>query len=196
MNDARSTPRRLALIGFMVLVVAGVGVALFTSELSGTGAQNVGSRADSAAPGPSADQPTAAPAPSAEQPAAQSCPATRSNPGGTNNYIPGAPAGENLGDGFVIQGLVRSAQDCSPLANVRIQVWLATRTGSERDNRTSVFTDAQGRYRVETAPTVAQFGEPNIHVGYDDDAYERVFIRNVVDLDDTSATIDLNLSPR
>lgn len=57
-------------------------------------------------------------------------------------------------------------------------------------------TDAEGSYRVETAPTVAQFGEPNIHVAYDDGAYEPVFIRNVVDLDDTTATIDLNLSPR
>jgi hypothetical protein len=186
MNDARFTLRRLALVGFMVLVVAGVGVALATSELSGTGAQNVGGQADTAA----------SPGPSADQAATQDCPATRSNPGGTNNYIPDAPAGEDLGDGFVIQGLVRSAEDCSPLANVRIQIWLATRTGSERDNRTSVQTDTQGRYRVETAPTVAQFGEPNIHVGYDDDVFEPVFIRNVVDLDDTSATIDLNLNPR
>lgn len=177
---------RLALVGFMVLVVAGVAVALFTSELSGTGAKNVGSRNDSAAqPGSSADPSAAA-----------SCPVTRSNPGGTNNYIPDAPPGEDLGDGFVIQGLVRSAEDCRPLSDVRIQIWLATRTGSERDNRTSVRTDSQGRYRVETAPTVAQFGEPNIHVAYDDGVYESVFIRNVVDLDDTSATIDLNLSPR
>jgi hypothetical protein len=168
---------RLALVAFMVLVVAGVAVALITSELSGTGAKNVGGRNDSVdAPG--------------------GCPVTRSNPGGTNNYIPDAPPGEDLGDGFVIQGLVRSAGDCRPLADVRIQIWLATRTGSERDNRTSVRTDAEGRYRVETAPTVAQFGEPNIHVAYDDGAYEPVFIRNVVDLDDTTATIDLNLSPR
>ncbi|MBL7253536.1 hypothetical protein [Paractinoplanes lichenicola] len=171
--------RMIVLVGFMVLVVAGVGVALFASDLSGTGAQNVGSRPGNA---------TAAPA--------EGCPATRSNPGGDNNYIPDAPPGEDLGDGFVIQGVVRQAGDCRPLPDVRIQVWLATRTGGESDNRTSVRTDAQGRYRVETAPTVAQFGEPNIHVGYDDDAYEAVFIRNVVDLDDTAATIDLNLRPR
>ena len=78
---------------------------------------------------------------------------------------------------------------------VRIQIWLATETGSESDNRTSVRTDNAGRYRVETAPTIAQFGEPNIHVGYDDGKYESVFIRRVVDLEDDTATIDLNLQP-
>jgi len=195
MKDARVNLRRVALVGFMVLVVAGVVVALITSEMSGTGAENVGGRTDTAAaPSSSAAArgssvpPTAAPA--------GGCPVTRSNPGGDNSYVPDAPPGEDLGDGFVIQGLVRSAEDCRPLADVRIQIWLATRTGSERDNRTSVRTDAEGRYRVETAPTVPQFGEPNIHVGYDDDAYDSVFIRRVVDLDDTSATIDLNLRPR
>lgn len=185
-NMTSSRVKRIALGGFMVAVVAGVIVALATSEMSGTGARNVGGRADT----------TAAPGSSAVPPPTGDCPVTRSNPGGTNNYRPDAPSGEDLGDGFIIQGLVRSAADCRPLPGVRIQIWLATRTGGESENRTSVLTDAQGRFRVETAPTVPQFGEPNIHVGYDDDAYEPVFIRNVVDLDDTSATINLNLSPR
>ncbi len=168
--------------GVVVLVTLGVVVALLTSQLSGTGAENVGSSGDSA--------------PNARGPAAAGdCPVTESNPGGTNNYLPDAPAGEDLGDGFVIQGVVRSTEGCAPLEGVRIQVWLATETGSESDNRTSVRTDRAGRYRVETAPTIAQFGEPNIHVGYDDGTYESVFIRRVVDLADDTATIDLNLQP-
>ncbi len=168
--------------GLMVLVTIGVVVALLTSQLSGTGAENVGSSGDAA--------------PTAEgQTAEGECPVTKSNPGGTNNYIPDAPEGEDLGDGFVIRGMVRSAEGCVPLEGVRIQIWLATETGSESDNRTSVRTDNAGRYRVETAPTIAQFGEPNIHVGYDDGKYESVFIRRVVDLEDDTATIDLNLQP-
>ena len=121
------------------------------------------------------------------------CKPTRSNPGGTNNYIPDAPAAESLGDGFLITGQVRAADDCQPLEDVRIQVWLATKTGGEQDNRASVHTDADGVYRIETDPTVAQFGEPNIHVGYDDGDYREVFIRRVVDLDDKRAIVDLTL---
>jgi hypothetical protein len=94
----------------------------------------------------------------------------------------------------VITGLVRAADGCRPLEDVRIQVWLATETGGEQDNRASVRTGADGRYRIETAPTVAQFGEPNIHVGYDDGEYREVFIRRVVDLDDERAVVDLTLA--
>ena len=73
-------------------------------------------------------------------------------------------------------------------------MWLATETGTEQDNRASVTTDGSGRYRIETAKTVPQFGEPNIHVGYDDGAFGEVFIRRVVDLDDGRAVVDLTLA--
>jgi hypothetical protein len=57
-----------------------------------------------------------------------------------------------------------------------------------------VRTGADGRYRIETAPTVAQFGEPNIHVAYDDGDYRAVYIRRVVDLDDERAVVNLTLA--
>lgn len=172
------TAGRWAVGGVMAAVSVAVVALVATSEISGTGAENVG--------GPGPTQAVAAPA---------DCAVTASNPGGRNNYLPNAPENVALGDGFVIAGTVRSADGCAPLPGVRVQIWLATQTGSERDNRTSVRTDAAGRFRVETAPTVAQFGEPNIHVAYDDPGYERVFIRRVVDLDDVQATIDLTLQP-
>jgi hypothetical protein len=176
MEDRPSRPWLLALV--LVLISGGVAFALFSSELSGTDATNVGDSGEGDPP-PASDT---------------DCRRTRSNPGGTNNYVPDAPAAESLGDGFVITGLVRSADDCEPLEDVRIQVWLATKTGGEQDNRASVRTGADGRYRIETDPTVAQFGEPNIHVGYDDGEYGEVFIRRVVDLDDKRAVVDLNLA--
>ena len=191
------TPRHpwilaLALAGITAAVV----VALLGSEPSGTGATNVGEGelaperqrrvADATA------QPTAT---AAETPVPQRrCEPTESNPGGTNNYIPGAPERASLGEGFVVTGLVRSARGCRPLRDVRVQVWLATETGGEQDNRASVRTDENGRYRIETAPTVPQFGEPNIHVAYADGGYRDVFIRRVVDLEDTRARVDLTLA--
>ncbi len=175
----------------LLLVTAGIVVALLDSEPSGTGAENVGERG----PEPPATTATATtPAGDDRERPQRRCKATQSNPGGTNNYIPDAPALDTLGSGFVITGLVRSADGCRPLEGVRIQIWLATKTGGEQDNRASVRTGADGRYRIETAPTVPQFGEPNIHVGYDDDAYREVFIRRVVDLDDERAVVDLTLA--
>lgn len=185
--------RRPWLLGLLLaLVTAGIVVALLGSEMSGTGAENVGE----SGPEP-VTRTQRAPAP--REPAQRErperrCKATRSNPGGTNNYIPGAPERESLGSGFVITGLVRAAAGCRPLEGVRIQVWLATETGGEQDNRASVRTGSDGRYRIETAPTVPQFGEPNIHVAYDDDEYDDVFIRRVVELDDERAVVDLTLA--
>ena len=178
--------RRSWLIGLLLaLLTAGIAVALLDSEVSGTGAENVGE---------SGPEPAAVPEPRQEDRAGRRCKATASNPGGTNNYIPDAPERGSLGSGFLITGLVRSADGCRPLDGVRVQVWLATETGGEQDNRASVRTGSDGRYRIETDPTVPQFGEPNIHVGYDDDEYGAVFIRRVVDLDDERAVVDLTLA--
>lgn len=188
--------RRPWLLGLLLaLASAAIVVALLLSEPSGTGAENVGE----SGPEPVTRTVPAEPAePAARDPepqrAQRRCKATQSNPGGTNNYIPDAPRRDSLGRGFVITGLVRSAAGCRPLEGVRVQVWLATETGGEQDNRASVRTGADGRYRIETAPTVAQFGEPNIHVGYDDDEYRAVFIRRVVDLDDERAVVNLTLA--
>ena len=184
--------RRPWLLGLLLaLVTVGIVAALVDSEVSGTGAENVGEsgpeRVTATAPSPVQEERAAEPAP-------RRCRATQSNPGGTNNYIPGAPRRDSLGSGFVITGLVRSAAGCRPLEGVRVQVWLATETGGEQDNRASVRTGSDGRYRIETDPTVPQFGEPNIHVGYDDDAYREVFIRRVVDLDDERAVVNLTLA--
>ncbi len=186
-SDTPKRPWILALV--LTGIAAAVVVALLTSEPSGTGATNVGDDASA----PERHEPVAAATPrptgtvTATPARPRRCDPTESNPGGTNNYIPDAPERASLGEGFIITGLVRAARGCRPLRDVRIQVWLATETGGGQDNRTSVRTDANGRYRVETAPTVPQFGEPNIHVAYADGQYRDVFIRRVVDLDDTRA---------
>ena len=184
--------RPWALGALLALVTAGIVFALVSAEGSGTGAENVGESGPERAATP---EPTPEPG-SGRGREPRRCKATESNPGGTNNYIPDAPALDSLGSGFVITGLVRSADGCEPLEDVRIQVWLATETGGEQDNRASVRTGADGRYRIETDPTVPQFGEPNIHVGYDDGEYGEVFIRRVVDLDDERAVVDLTLARR
>ena len=170
-----------------------------TSETSGTGAENVGDdgRAELTAPTPDATvAPDRSAAPDATA-APANCKATDSNPGGDNNYIPDAPERESLGEGFVIEGFVRQSARCERLEDVTVQVWLATETGGEQDNRATVRTDADGRYRITTPPTVPQFGEPNIHVAIDgDERFEPVFIRRVVDLDDRRAVVNLTLRRR
>jgi protocatechuate 3,4-dioxygenase beta subunit len=127
--------------------------------------------------------------------AGTSCPPTITNPGGRNNYRADAPLDAPMGHGLVITGVVRDTA-CRPLPGLRVQVWLQTATAGERDHRTTVLTGPDGRYRVDSDPMVAQFGEPNVHVAHDaDDAWRPVWQRNVLGADDTVATVDLTLVP-
>lgn len=109
--------------------------------------------------------------------------ATKSMPGGSNNYIAKAPMVENLGKGFLVSGTVRRAGTGDPLANVRIQIWASTERGGEREptNRGSVLTDANGAFRLEMSQILPNFGQPHAHLAYDDKAFETVFLRPLLE---------------
>ena len=123
---------------------------------------------------------------------------TQTMAGGANNYIPGAPLVKNLGTGFVVSGIVRRASDGAPMPNLRVQIWAATDRGGEREpsNRGSVITGPDGRYRLETSPIVPNFGQPHVHIAYDDPGFATLFLRPVLgSRHDTSITADFVLAP-
>jgi hypothetical protein len=176
----RTRPHPVA-VSAVLLLVAMIAAALWRSEESGTGARDVGEEVAV----------VAAPAPDGRQ----TCSPTITNPGGRNNYRADADLDVPLGRGLVITGVVRDTA-CRPLPGVPVQVWLQTALGSERENRTTVLTGPDGRYRVDSDPAVAQFGEPNIHVAHDADGpWRSVWQRHVVDDEDTLAVVDLVLVP-
>jgi hypothetical protein len=118
--------------------------------------------------------------------------------GGANNYIANAPRVDDLGRGFTVSGVVRRAGDGAPLANTRIQIWAATERGGEREptNRGSVMTGSDGRYRLDISPIVPQFGQPHIHIAYDDQRFATLFLRPVLNSrHDKTMTVDFVLGP-
>ena len=104
--------------------------------------------------------------------------------GGANNYLPGAPIVERIGNGgFWMSGTVLRAGDGMPLAERRIQIWAHTTEGYERDPHShgATLTDAQGRFRLEMPQIVPAFGQPHGHLAYDDDVeFKTVFLRPVM----------------
>ncbi|SEA69344.1 twin-arginine translocation pathway signal [Rubrimonas cliftonensis] len=123
---------------------------------------------------------------------------TQTMRGGSNNYRPGAPFVERLGEGFWMSGAVRRAGDGAPLAGVRIQIWAATTLGGEREpaNHGSVLTAEDGSYRLEMPQIVPNFGQPHAHLAYDDGAFQTVFLRPVMpSASDTSLSADFVLAP-
>lgn len=160
---------------FVLTLAAGILFYVFAGERDAAGAEDQSDARDVAA----------------------GCAPTESDPGGTTAYIPDAPVKGDIGDGLAISGTVREAGTCEPIEDARVQVWLATANGGEYDpeNRGSVLTDDRGRYRIETEPVVPLYGEPNVHVAYDDGEYEAVFRRFVVDMDDPTLASNFALEP-
>ena len=111
---------------------------------------------------------------------AQSLAPTRSMPGGSNNYLRGAPIVQRIGGGgFWMSGTVRRAGDGAPLAGQRIQIWAHTTEGHERDAHShgATLTDANGAFRLEMPQIVPAFGQPHGHLAYDSGEFQTVFLR-------------------
>ncbi|MEM6482833.1 MAG: twin-arginine translocation pathway signal [Pseudomonadota bacterium] len=108
---------------------------------------------------------------------------TPSMPGGSNNYLPGAPIVERIGGGgFWMTGTVRRAGDGTALEGIRIQIWAHTTEGHERDPHShgATLTDAQGNFRLEMPQIVPAFGQPHAHLAYDDPEFDTVFLRPIM----------------
>ena len=98
----------------------------------------------------------------AAQPACAPTPADMEGP----FYKPNAPVRASIGRGLVVAGVVRTAGNCTPIPNARIEWWQVNPQGEYDDaHRATQTADAEGRYRFETSPPVAYFGRPpHIHV--------------------------------
>jgi hypothetical protein len=108
---------------------------------------------------------------------------TRSMPGGSNNYRPGAPIVERIGGGgFWMTGTVRRAGDGSPLAGQRIQIWAHTTEGYEPDPKShgATLTDSNGVFRLEMPQIIPAFGQAHGHLAYDSGGFQTVFLRPVM----------------
>jgi hypothetical protein len=196
---ASLTSRVITILGLCSLAAI-IAVMLFTSERNGPGSQLLTATTENAANTPVSDVDAIAQTtqPDAKPDASSQCVASETMPGGDNFYVPNAPIVENLGTGLVVRGTVREAGTCAPVRNARIQIWLNTLRGGEGDpsNRGSVMTDENGRYRLETSPVVSQFGQPHVHIAYDDGAYRPLFLRAVMENENVSSfTVDFFLEP-
>jgi protocatechuate 3,4-dioxygenase beta subunit len=81
-------------------------------------------------------------------------------------YRPNAPVRSTIGKGYILQGVVRDASDCRPVAGARIEFWQAGPGGGYDDaHRATVFSDPNGRYRLETSfPPPYARRQSHIHI--------------------------------
>ncbi|HYB41529.1 MAG TPA: intradiol ring-cleavage dioxygenase [Candidatus Methylomirabilis sp.] len=77
-------------------------------------------------------------------------------------YKPNAPGREATGQGLVVSGVVRSAVDCAPIKDARVEWWQANPGGEYDDaHRGMQLTGDGGAYRFATDFPPSYSGRPS-----------------------------------
>ncbi len=112
-------------------------------------------------------------------------------------YESNAPVRSSVGKGYVLTGLVKSAGDCSSIAGVRIEFWLAGPDGKyDGDHRATVFSDESGRYWFESNFPPGYFGRPShIHIRVSADGYRTLVTQHYPVKGGAEGTFNLVIIP-
>jgi len=112
-------------------------------------------------------------------------------------YRPNAPLRSKIGSGYQLSGTVRSSVNCSPIPGARIEVWQTDRTGKyDEAHRATLYSDAKGRYRLETDFPGGYAQRPShIHILVDVRGYQGLVTQHYPKKGHRKAQFDLVLEP-
>jgi len=113
-------------------------------------------------------------------------------------YVSGAPVRDRVGEGYVLSGIVRSAQGCAPIAGAMVELWMAGPDGEYTDAyRATQYTAEDGSYRFEShAPPPYSGRPPHIHLRVSAPRYATLVTQHYPAQGGTSATFDLIIIPQ
>ncbi len=124
------------------------------------------------------------------------CPPTKEDALGPF-YQAGAPVRASVGKGYVLQGVVKSARDCTAIPGAKIEFWLAGPDGNYDDaHRATVLADKSGAYRFESNfPPKYTFRPPHIHVKVTAPGFRDLVTQHYPKKGEKQGTFDLVLIP-
>jgi catechol 1,2-dioxygenase len=110
-------------------------------------------------------------------------------------YEPGAPVRTRVGRGYVLSGTVLGAEECKPIPNAKIEIWLANPRGDYDDaHRATVFAGQRGGYRFQSNVPVSYGGRPpHIHVRVRAPGYGELVTQHYPERGQRKANFDLVL---
>jgi protocatechuate 3,4-dioxygenase beta subunit len=95
----------------------------------------------------------------------------------------------------VLSGVVRSAEDCAPLADAQIEFWLANADGTfDDDHRATLFADSAGAYRFESDALGSGLPMP-IHIRVVAEGFGELVTQHLPAEGQAEATLELVLIP-
>ncbi len=113
-------------------------------------------------------------------------------------YKPDAPVRDSVGTGYVLEGEVKSAADCSPISDAKIEFWLTGPDGNYDDeHRATLFSGSNGEYRFQSNyPESYGFRPPHIHIQASAESYETIVTQHYPKKGAEQAAFDLVLAPK
>jgi protocatechuate 3,4-dioxygenase beta subunit len=112
-------------------------------------------------------------------------------------YKPNAPVRSTVGAGFVLTGTVRSVAHCEPMAQARIEFWLAGPAGRYDDaHRATVVADAAGRYQFTSSFPPPYSGRSHIHIRVSAPHHQVLVTQYYLKAGQRSGVFDLVLRPQ
>ena len=112
-------------------------------------------------------------------------------------YEPDAPLRSSVGKGYLLDGVVMSTSGCSPIAEARIELWLANPAGRYDDaHRATIFSDETGAYRFESNFPPGYYGRPpHIHMRISADGFKTLATQHYPIRDNAAGKFDIVLVP-
>jgi protocatechuate 3,4-dioxygenase beta subunit len=109
-------------------------------------------------------------------------------------YKPGAPERTSVGQGYVLNGVVKSTT-CRPIPGAQLEFWLAAPDGNYDDaHRATMFADGSGKYRFESNfPPQYSFRPPHIHMRISSPGYQPLVTQHYPQEGQSQGTYDLVL---
>lgn len=112
-------------------------------------------------------------------------------------YKAGAPVRSSVGKGYELGGVVRSSDNCAPIANARIELWLTNSEGTyDDDHRATIFSDESGAYAFESNFPPGYSGRPShIHIRISASGFKTLATQHYPESGSKSGVFDIVLVP-
>ena len=112
-------------------------------------------------------------------------------------YQSGAPERNQVGEGYILSGAVKSAVDCTILPQAKIEIWMNGPDGRYGDDwRATLYADREGKYRFESHGPVAYGSRPpHIHIIVNAKGFKELITQHYPKEGITATIFDLVLIP-
>jgi protocatechuate 3,4-dioxygenase beta subunit len=112
-------------------------------------------------------------------------------------YTPDAPLRAKVGEGYLLQGMVRSAANCQPLAGAMVEFWLTGPDGEYGDAYRARVVAETGHYTFESNRPLAYAGRPaHIHIRVSAAGHRTLVTQHYPVASQDQAAFDLVLRPQ